>query len=120
MFIPDKLTYQSPPLKIKEKSSHVIKNAVVTFYTSSEDETDNTPHITASNQKTRSGIVANNCLPFGTRVIIDYTSYEVQDRMNRRYGCSHFDIWVETKDVAYELGKQVHDVLLPIAEASNI
>ena len=80
--------------------------AIVTAYTSSEDETDDTPHITASGERTRKGIVANNCLEFGTVVEIKGKHYEVQDRLNKRYGCKHYDIWVETKDEAFEWGRR--------------
>ncbi len=37
-------------------------------------------------------IVANNTLPFGTRVKIRNRVYVVADRMNPRYGSRHFDI----------------------------
>ncbi len=77
---------------------------IVTAYTSSEDETDSTPHITASNQKTRDGIVANNCLSFGTKVKINGKIYEVQDRKNSRYDCRWIDIWMNSKEEAIEWG----------------
>ena len=80
--------------------------AIVTAYTSSEDETDDTPHITASGERTRDGIVANNCLKFGTVVEIDSRHYEVQDRLNKRYGCERFDIWMGTKGEAFEWGRR--------------
>ena len=80
--------------------------AIVTAYTSSEDETDDTPHITASGERTRDGIVANNCLKFGTVVEIDSRHYEVQDRLNKRYGCERFDIWMESKGEAFEWGRR--------------
>lgn len=77
----------------------------ISHYTASPDETDDTPTITASNQEVRPGIVANNCLPFGTKVSIDGEMLEVQDRMNRRYGCEHFDVFVETKSEAFTRGR---------------
>lgn len=80
--------------------------AVVMAYTSSVEETDDTPHITASGERTRKGIVANNCLEFGTKVVIGGKEYEVQDRLNKRYGCEHYDIWVETKGEAFEWGRR--------------
>jgi len=58
------------------------------------DETDNDPTITASNQVVRIGIIANNCLPFGTKIKVKDNIYEVQDRMHERYGCSKFDIYM--------------------------
>lgn len=78
----------------------------VTAYTSEESQTDSTPFITASNQKVRDGIVANNCLAFGTKVEIAGKVYEVQDRKNKRYGCDWYDIWFESKEEALEFGIQ--------------
>ena len=37
-------------------------------------------------------VVANNSLPFGTKVKIRNRIYTVADRMNPRYGARHFDI----------------------------
>ena len=82
---------------------------VITAYTSSEDETDSTPFITASGQRTRKGIVATNELSFGVTVEIDGGIYEVQDRTNPRY--KHLiDIWMETKEEAFEFGRQIKEV----------
>lgn len=81
-----------------------ISIGTVTAYTSDPNETDDTPYITASNQKVRKGIVANNCLAFGTKVEIDGQEYEVQDRKNKRYGCGWYDIWFASKKEALEFG----------------
>lgn len=83
-----------------------IRDAVVYAYSSEERQTDSTPTITASNKKVRHGIVANNCLPFGTQVIINDTDYRVEDRMNKRYGCDVFDVWHEDTAQAKKWGKQ--------------
>lgn len=80
--------------------------ATVTAYTSSPDETDDTPFITASGATTGHGVIA--CPPkydFGTKVIIGDTEYVCEDRMNPRYHSQErFDIWVETKEEALEWG----------------
>lgn len=87
---------------------------IVTAYSSSPDETDSTPFITASNQKVRRGIIATNELPMGTKITIsglenscvsDITVFEVQDRTNRRYNY-RIDIWCESKEEALEIGRQ--------------
>jgi 3D (Asp-Asp-Asp) domain-containing protein len=70
------------------------QTGVFTAYTASVAETDSDPTITASNQVVRKGIVANNCLPFGTKIKVNENIYEVQDRMNNRYGCDKFDIYM--------------------------
>ena len=69
-------------------------------------QTDSTPTITASNQKVRDGIVANNCLPFGTKIRVNNRVLEIQDRMNRRYGCQNFDIYMNDYSDAVDFGRQ--------------
>ena len=80
--------------------------AEVSAYNSEVGQTDDTPFITASGLHVKHGIVANNCLAFGTEVEIQGETYEVQDRMNSRYGCHNFDIWMESKDEALNWGRQ--------------
>ncbi len=101
-FIPQTIEYTN------ESSNSQIehKMAEISAYSSTVDQTDDTPFITASNKKVRDGIVANNCLDFGTRVKIDNRVYIVEDRMNRRYGCEHFDIWMSDTDDALDWGRQ--------------
>ncbi len=106
------------PPKIYTIEHKVIKTitAIVTAYTPVPQETDDTPLINASNKKVAKGDIANNCLPFGTRVRIDKEIYIVRDRLNKRYNCNHFDILVWNKQKALEWGKQrkVVDVLAKI------
>ena len=70
---------------------------VVTAYSSTICQTDDTPFITASNTKVRKGIVANNFFPFGTRVrmpdLYGDRIFVVEDRMHRRKSNYHIDIW---------------------------
>ena len=68
------------------------------------EQTDDTPEITASGKRVKEGIVANNCLPFGTKISVDDRIFEVQDRMNKRYGCNNFDIFMWDYQVAIEFG----------------
>lgn len=86
---------------------------ITTAYNSLEAQTDSTPFITASGQRTRDGIVACNCLPFGTIIEIDGKEYEVQDRLNSRYTCSglwRIDIWLEYYQDAIKYGKQIKTI----------
>lgn len=86
--------------------------ATVTAYTSSVDETDDTPFITASGAQTRSGIVAcPRQYEFGTRVSIGGQEYVCEDRLHQRFD-DRFDIWMETKAAAFEFGKQRVDVVI--------
>lgn len=81
----------------------------VTAYNSEPGQTDDTPFITASNTRTRDGIVATNFLPFGTLVrfpeVYGDKIFVVEDRMNARY-YYHMDIWMEHKDDAVDFGAQ--------------
>jgi len=86
--------------------------AEISAYTSDPAEADDSPFITAANTEVRPGIVANNCYKFGTRVMINGVEYEVWDRMNSRYGCQHFDIWMEDKAEALEWGRQEVKVII--------
>ena len=82
------------------------KAGIFTAYTARVAETDSTPTITASNQEVKQGIIANNCLPFGTKIRINTEIYEVQDRMHSRYGCDCFDIYMTTYSEALDFGRQ--------------
>lgn len=85
---------------------HIVVVATITAYTSSVDETDDTPFITASGSRTGEGTLA--CPPkykFGTKILINGKEYTCLDRMNRRYWeQERFDMWVETKGEAFEWG----------------
>lgn len=82
------------------------QTGIFTAYTATAAETDSTPTITASNQKVRDGIAANNCLPFGTKIRVNDRIFEIQDRMNRRYGCENFDIYMWEYSEAIVFGRQ--------------
>lgn len=80
---------------------------IVTAYSSSVDETDDTPFITASGEYVGDGIVAANFLPFGTKIripeIFGDKIFVVKDRMASRH-TERVDIWFETKELAKEFG----------------
>lgn len=96
------------------KTSNEAKNvsktlkAVITAYSSTPDQTDDTPFITASGKDVADGVIANNLLPFGTKVRIPELYgdkvFVVQDRMNKRMGNHRFDIWFPTKQLALNFG----------------
>lgn len=93
------------------KQLGIVHAGKVTAYNSVPEQTDDTPFETASGKRTRDGIVANNCLPFGTKVVIEGKTYEVEDRMNKRYGCEHYDIWMEEVPDARKFGMKRLDVV---------
>ncbi len=81
---------------------------VVTAYSSTPEETDDTPFITASGRTVEDGIVANNLLPFGTEVMIPEVYgdkiFVVEDRMHQRKGYYHLDIWFADTQEAKNFG----------------
>ena len=102
-------SYHSP-ITIKE---HVLgslmsgNRRIITAYSSTPDQTDDTPFITANGTRVRNGIVATNDLPFGTIIEIEGLGiFEVNDRMNSRYINGEMDVWMETREQALEFGKQ--------------
>lgn len=98
--------------KTNTKIFSKLRTGNFSAYTSDPAETDSTPFITADGtnlKKNKSGIVANNDHPFGTRVYIEGLGiYEVRDRMNRRYtGTNSFDIYFgRDKQKALEFGRK--------------
>ena len=79
----------------------------VTAYSSTPEETDDSPFITASGTYVRDGILATNLLPFGTEVKIPDAFgnkiFVVEDRMHRRK-TNNVDIWMPSKSEALQFG----------------
>ena len=88
----------------------VIKRirVIVTGYSSSTDETDQDPEITASGEKVRDGICANNLLPFHTKIrlpeLFGNKIFSVKDRMSPDKSPYHIDIWFPSKEEALKFG----------------
>lgn len=80
----------------------------ISAYTSSVEETDSTPNITASGEVTREGgIACPKRYPFKTIVEISGKRYTCNDRMTRKYtNGNYFDIWFKTKREAIVFGRQ--------------
>ncbi len=81
---------------------------IVTAYSSTVWETDDTPFITAAGTEVRDGIIANNILPFGTKVRIPELYgdkiFVVEDRMSWKKGNYQVDIWLPSYWEAKEFG----------------
>lgn len=94
-----------PEFGLREPSR--TKKIVVTAYSSTPDQTDSTPFITANGRHVADGIIATNSLPFGTRVrfpeIDPSKTYIVHDRMARRFS-RRADIWMPTREEAVQFG----------------
>lgn len=82
--------------------------ATVTAYSSSVDETDDTPFITANGEHVGHGTLAcPTKYPFGTKIKIEGRVYTCKDRMNARYrNIEHFDVWQGSKEEALNFGKK--------------
>lgn len=84
------------------------KWVTVTGYSSTVEETDEDPFITASGKWVSDGVVASNALPFGTKIrfpeLFPNKIFIVEDRMNQRYDEEHIDIWFSSKELAKEFG----------------
>lgn len=110
-------TYASYVAKASnETSQKVVKKikVIITAYSSTEDQTDDTPFITASGKEVADGIVANNLLPFGTKIripeIYGDKIFVVEDRMNKRKSDYHFDIWFPTYMQAKNFGAKTAEI----------
>jgi 3D (Asp-Asp-Asp) domain-containing protein len=95
-----------PPHEQQQKIVQTIR-IPITAYSSTPDQTDGNPYITASGARVRDGIVAANFLPIGTLVRIPdlYGDkiFVVKDRMNSRYW-KRMDIWMSTRQEALNFG----------------
>jgi len=95
------------------QSSQVKKRVkmVITAYSSTPGETDSTPFITASGSIVEDGIVANNLLPFGSKIRIPELYgdkiFVVEDRMNQKKGNYHLDIWFDNQPEAKKFGSEL-------------
>ncbi|MDO8467133.1 MAG: hypothetical protein Q7S83_03280 [bacterium] len=87
----------------------------ITAYSSTPDQTDDSPFITAANTHVRDGIVATNALPMYTRVKIPELFGEkvfvVEDRMNRRFQ-DRMDIWMPDRAPALKFGIKTAEVVV--------
>jgi len=92
-----------------------MMTVVLTGYSSTPDQTDDTPFTTASNTRVRDGVVAANFLDFGTRVKIPAVFgdkvFTVEDRMAKKHN-NKMDIWFPERYLAKNFGVQEADVII--------
>ncbi|MCK5084296.1 MAG: 3D domain-containing protein [Candidatus Pacebacteria bacterium] len=88
--------------KIKVKSKKMV---LVTAYSSTVDQCDSTPFITANGTHVHDGTIAANFLKFGTKVkfpsLYGDKIFTVEDRMKSNY---KVDIWFPTRQEAINFG----------------
>lgn len=103
-----------------------VINAIITAYSSTPDQTDDEPFIAASGKHVYDGMIANNGLPFGTKIKIPslYGNkiFTVEDRMNARYGPAHFDIWMNApraKVMDFGVERVAVEIYYPVKEIAS-
>ena len=103
-------TETAKPVRLPESELRQARrrlHVTTTAYSSTPDQTDSTPFITASGSHVRRGVVAANFLPFGTQLRLpEYYGddvFVVEDRMNQRYDV-RLDVWMETREQAKQWG----------------
>jgi 3D (Asp-Asp-Asp) domain-containing protein len=101
------LSSRSMSVKASLASGSVVR-VLATAYSSTCDQTDSSPFITASGRRVGLGTMATNFLPLGTKVRIGNNMYTVWDRMNSRYNGKYIvDIWMPTRAEAIYWGARV-------------
>jgi 3D (Asp-Asp-Asp) domain-containing protein len=109
------LAQNSPVLKTQsnEREKHKVVKVLITAYSSTPEETDDTPFITASGSYVREGIVAANFLPFGARIkmpeIFGDQVFVVEDRLHEK-NSDRIDVWFPTKEKALRFGIKISEI----------
>lgn len=105
------LAMHSPSAVQKNVQTKIIAkrkyNVTATAYSSTVDQTDDSPFITAFGTHVRDGVVAANFLPMGTLIRIPEVYGEkvfvVEDRMHKRH-TDRIDIWFGSRGEARQFG----------------
>lgn len=96
---------QASNVTVAEGTVKNKKLVLVTAYSSTVDQTDSTPFITASGTHVHDGTIAANFLKFGTKVkfpsLYGDKIFTVEDRMKSNY---KVDIWFPTRQEAKNFG----------------
>jgi len=105
----------TPEIPRAGRISVAERYVTITAYSSTPEETDSTPFITASGTHVREGVVAANFLPLGTAVKIPELYgdrlFVVEDRMHER-NSDKLDIWMPTKAEARQFGRQTARIIV--------
>jgi len=106
----------SPVADVEEQKNKENRMEVwVTAYSSTPDQTDDSPFITAANTPVRHGVIAANFLPFGTEVKIPALFgdevFIVEDRMHRRKS-GFIDVWMPTRKAALKFGIKRTEIVI--------
>ena len=92
-----------------------INQVVITAYSSTIEETDDSPFVTANGTTVRDGIVAANFLSFGTKIqipaIFGDKTFIVEDRMAPKNN-GKVDIWFSDKKSALKFGVKIAEIVV--------
>lgn len=119
---------QSHSVAVLERNKFVVLEygeVAVTAFSSTPDQTDDTPFIMASGKYVYDGAIAANFLPFGAQVrfpdLYGDKVFTVEDRMNKRHS-ERMDIWMETRSEAKKFGikKLKYEIVKEAKENKNI
>lgn len=106
------ISSQSQP---SETNDEIISSLTITGYSSTPEQTDSDPFITASGGWVRPGIIAANFLPFGTKIkipeIFGDRVFTVEDRMARKHP-DKIDIWFPSEVEALRFGVRTADIVI--------
>lgn len=98
---------KSANTKITKVVNRLTQRVTVTAYSSTPDQTDSTPFITANGTYVYDGLVAANFLPFHSKVrfpeIFGDKIFTVEDRMAKK-NSNKIDIWMPSRELALEFG----------------
>jgi 3D (Asp-Asp-Asp) domain-containing protein len=98
-----------------QPTTRKIMSVTLTAYSSTPDQTDDTPFIAASGAHVYDGMIAANFLPFGTKVQIPKLFgdkiFTVDDRMNRRF-TDRVDIWFPDRESAIQFGIKTAEIII--------
>ncbi|OGY41331.1 MAG: hypothetical protein A3G57_02535 [Candidatus Andersenbacteria bacterium RIFCSPLOWO2_12_FULL_45_8] len=86
-------------------------HVLTTAYSSTTDQTDGNPFVTANGERVGPGTMAANFLPMGTTVKIGDNIYVINDRMNVRYNNKYVvDIWKPNRAEAIQHGARIMEM----------
>ena len=103
-------TTEKKPIPKQKPKPKVVRTMRVsaTAYNSLPGQTSGDPFIAADGKRTYWGMLAMNCMPFGTKVRIPglYGGkiFQVHDRGG--FGCNHVDVWMQHLGDARKFGRR--------------
>jgi len=84
---------------------------LATAYSSTSDQTDGNPFVTANGERVGPGTMAANFLPMGCQVKIGGAVYVINDRMNERFNDKYVvDIWKPNRAEAMAHGARIMEM----------